>query len=182
MIKGHNLSLHLAQHAEPIDPSEDEENALSTLFYIEGQNLDLVEHPWYRDIIHYLQFQKCHDYLDSHQHRRIRLDATKYMILGNSLFQRSVNGLLLRCIDDNTSQNILNKIHGSIRSNVHVGGHFVAKATALKIIRIGCYWPFIFRDSLQGPVISVKNLLVRNIFLPCPYYLSSLISPFQNGV
>jgi hypothetical protein len=149
MIKGRDLTLHLAQHAEPSDPSDDEENALSTLFYIEGQNLDLTEHPWYKDLIHYLQFQKCHDYLDSHQCRRLRLEASKYMILGNSLFQRFVDGLLLRCIDDNATQNILNEIHGSTRSNVHIGGHFAAKSTAFKILRIGYYWPFIFRDSFR---------------------------------
>jgi hypothetical protein len=40
MIKGCDLALHLAQHPEPSEFSEDEENALSTLFYIENQNLD----------------------------------------------------------------------------------------------------------------------------------------------
>jgi hypothetical protein len=86
MIKGCDLALHLAQHPEPSDSSENDENALSTLFYIENQNLDLVEHPWYKDLVYYLQFQKCPDYLESHQCRRLRLEASKYLILGNFLF------------------------------------------------------------------------------------------------
>jgi hypothetical protein len=41
-IKGCDLELHLAQHPKPSDSSESDENALSTLFYIENQNLDLA--------------------------------------------------------------------------------------------------------------------------------------------
>jgi hypothetical protein len=43
-IKGQDLSLHLAQHPHPSDSSKNNENSLSTLFVIENQNLDLVEH------------------------------------------------------------------------------------------------------------------------------------------
>jgi len=32
---------------------------------------------------------------------------------------------------------------------VHIGGHFATKDTSFKIIRIGYYWPYIFRDSYQ---------------------------------
>jgi len=35
-IKGCDLALHLAQHHEPSDSSEENENALSTLFFIEN--------------------------------------------------------------------------------------------------------------------------------------------------
>jgi hypothetical protein len=76
----------LAQHIEPSDSSESDENALSTFFYIENQNIDLVDHPWYKDLVFYLQFQKCHDYLESQSARRLCLEASKYMILGNYLF------------------------------------------------------------------------------------------------
>jgi hypothetical protein len=101
-------------------------------FFIENQNLDLVEHPWYKDLIYYLQFQKCHDYLESHQRRRVHLEASKYLILGNSLFHRSVDGLLLCCIDDTTTQKVLREIHGSTDSSIHIGGHFVTKPLLLK--------------------------------------------------
>jgi hypothetical protein len=56
---------------------------------------------------------------------------------------------LLRCVDDTTAQKILKEIHGSTDSNIHIGGHFVAKATAHKILRTGYYWPSIFRDSYK---------------------------------
>jgi hypothetical protein len=37
-IKGHDLALHLYQHPKPSDSSEENENTLSTLFFIENQN------------------------------------------------------------------------------------------------------------------------------------------------
>jgi hypothetical protein len=64
------------------------------------------------------------------------------------LFRRFVDGLLLRCIDDNATQKILNEIHEST-SIVHIGGHFATKVTAFKIIRTGYYWPSIFRYSYE---------------------------------
>ena len=41
-IKGHNLSLNLDKHLEPSEELDDQDNPLSTLFYIENQNLSIV--------------------------------------------------------------------------------------------------------------------------------------------
>jgi hypothetical protein len=72
-IKGRDLALHLAQHLEPGVTSENDEDALSALFLVETENIELAEHPWYKDIIYYLQFQKCPNNLENYQHRRIHL-------------------------------------------------------------------------------------------------------------
>jgi hypothetical protein len=184
MIKGRDLALHLAQHPEPSEFSEDEDSLLSTLFYVEIQNLTLSEHPWYKYLIHYLQFQRCPDHLNSHQRRRLRLEASKYLIIGDSLFRRSVDGLLLRCIDDNATQRILNEIHGSTTSIVHIGGHFLLKPLLLKSLEL-VITGHIFLEipiNSQGPVINAKSLLVKNTSLPCLYNMFFHIFPFLNGV
>jgi hypothetical protein len=62
-----------------------------------------------------------------------------YLILGDSLFRMYVDGLLVRCIDDNVAQRILNDIHGSTTYIFLIGGHFTAKSTAFKILRTGYY-------------------------------------------
>ena len=54
MIKGRDLSLHLAHHPKLGYSFENNEDALSALFLIEYGYLDLVAHPWYQDIIYYL--------------------------------------------------------------------------------------------------------------------------------
>jgi hypothetical protein len=148
-IKGRDLSLHLAQHPEPSEELDDQDNPLSTLFYIENQNLSISEHPWYKNLVYYLQYQRCPDELDPHQRRRLCLEASKYIILGDSLFRRSVDGLLLRCVNDEEAHKLLHEVHGSSTSVIHIGGHFSAKATAFKIIRNGYYWPLIFHDSYK---------------------------------
>jgi hypothetical protein len=65
-IKGRDLALHLAQHPEPSEALDDQDNPLSTIFYIENQNLSIVGHLWYKDIVYYLQHQMCPYNLDSH--------------------------------------------------------------------------------------------------------------------
>jgi len=131
--------LHLAQHPEQCVSSKNDEDALSTIFLVEHENIDLEKHPWYKDIIYYLKFQKCPNNLENHQCRRICLEASKYLILGTFLFQRTIDGLLLHCGDNKTTQNVLNKIHGSTYSDIHISGHFAAKSTRFKVLRTGYY-------------------------------------------
>jgi hypothetical protein len=70
---------------------------LSALFLIEYEVVDMADHPWYRDIIYYLQHEHCPDHLENHERRRLHLEASKYLIMGTLLFCRSIDGLLL-CI------------------------------------------------------------------------------------
>jgi hypothetical protein len=99
--------------------------------------------------VYYLQYQRCPDELDPHQRRRLCLESSKYIILGDSLFRRFVDGLMLRCVNDEEAHKLLHEVHGSSTFVIHIGGHFSAKATTFKIIRNGYYWPLIFRDSYK---------------------------------
>jgi hypothetical protein len=92
-IKGCDLALHLAQHPEPGYTFENNDVALSALFLIEYENLDLAGHPWYQNIIYYLQHERCPDNIEHHERRRLCLEASKYLILNTSLFHRTVDGL-----------------------------------------------------------------------------------------
>jgi hypothetical protein len=94
-IKGHDLALHLAQHVEASEEIDEQDNPLTTLFYIDSQIFPVVEHPWYKDLVYYLQNQRCPDDLDTHQRRRLCLESSRYVILGDFLFRRSANGILL---------------------------------------------------------------------------------------
>jgi hypothetical protein len=44
-IKGHDLALHLAQHAKTSEEIDEQDISLSTLFYIDSQTLPVAEHP-----------------------------------------------------------------------------------------------------------------------------------------
>jgi hypothetical protein len=58
-IKGRDLALHLSQHPKLGYYSENNEDALPALFLIEYGNIDLASHPWYGNIIYYLQYERC---------------------------------------------------------------------------------------------------------------------------
>jgi hypothetical protein len=134
-IKGRGLALHLAQHAETGEEIDEHDSSLSTLFYIDNHILHVFEHSWYKNLVYYLQNQRCPDNLDTHQRRRLHLESTRYVIIGDFLFRRFVDGMLLHCVINEEAQNFLQETHGSSNSVIHVGGHFSAKTTSFNIIR-----------------------------------------------
>jgi hypothetical protein len=83
--------------------------------------------------VYYLQYQRHPNELDPHQRRRLSLEASKYIILGDSLFRIYVDGLLLRCVNFDEEQKILHEIHGSSPFVIHIGGNFSTKYIAFKI-------------------------------------------------
>jgi hypothetical protein len=66
-IKGRELSLHLAQHDETSEEIDEQDSSLSTLFYIDNQILPVSQHPWYNNLVYYLQNQRCPDNLNTHR-------------------------------------------------------------------------------------------------------------------
>ena len=136
-IKGHDLALHLAQHAKTSEEIDEQDSSLSTLFYIDNQILPMYEHPWYKDLVYYLQNQTCLDNLDTHQRRRLCLESTRYVIIGDFLFRRSAGGMLLRCVNNEEAHKLLQETHGSSNYVIHVKGHLSAKTTSFNIIRKG---------------------------------------------
>ena len=56
------------------------------------------------------------------------------------LFQRSFNGLLLCCVNDEHADQILALSHGSNRGGMHILGRFEAQSKSHKILRYGFYW------------------------------------------
>jgi hypothetical protein len=94
-IKGCDLALHLAQHAENGEEIEEEDSSLSFLFYIDDQIVPVSEHPWYRNLVYHLQNQRCRENLDTHQRRRLCVESTRDVIIGDFLFRILVDGVLL---------------------------------------------------------------------------------------
>jgi hypothetical protein len=112
-IKGSDLALHLAQHAETSEEIDEQDSSLSTLFYIDNQILLEFEHSWYKDLVYYLQNKIFPDKLDTHQRRRLCLESSRYVILGDFLFRRSVDGMLVHCVNNEEAHKLLQENHGS---------------------------------------------------------------------
>jgi hypothetical protein len=108
-IKGHDLALHLDQHVETNEEIDEQDSSLSTLFYIDNQILPVSEHPWYKNLVYYLQNQICPDDLDTHQRRRLCLESARYIIIEDFLFRRSANAMLLCCVNDEEAQKVVSR-------------------------------------------------------------------------
>ena len=49
---------------------------------------------------------------------------------------------LLKCVYEIESKNILSDMHEGV-----CGEHYMAKTTAHKVLRVGFWWPTLFRDA-----------------------------------
>jgi hypothetical protein len=99
-IEGCDLALHLAQHVETSEEIDERDSSLSTMFYIDNQILHASEHPWYKNLVYYLENQRCPDNLDTHQRRRLCLEYARYIITRDFLFRRSIDGMLFCCVNN----------------------------------------------------------------------------------
>jgi hypothetical protein len=61
--------------------------------------------------------------------------AKKYIILAKVLYQRSFDGILLRCLKQSEIHIVLEQTHEGI-----CGGHFRGRSLAQNLIHMGYYW------------------------------------------
>ena len=140
----HVLRLHneeanrLAQHASGYQPMI---NAISAI----GAD------DWRKEIIDYLKDPS------KKVERRVRFQATKYVLLEGELYYRTVDGILLRCLGDDEAKNLMGEIHEGV-----CGAHQPAFKMKWMIRRNGYYWPTILEDSLSTSkgVKDVRNLAI----------------------
>jgi hypothetical protein len=97
---------------------------------------------WYKDIIFYLKSGQFPIGMSSKERRALKMKENQYVLVVEVLFQRNFDGMLLRCIDSTKSQKVLEEFHEGV-----CGGHFSPTTTAHRIMRVGYYWPTIFKDS-----------------------------------
>ena len=97
---------------------------------------------WYKDVIYYLQHMQSPPHLIENEKRTIKLHLVRYIIVNGVLWWRNFEGILLKCIDQQNSEKILKEMHSSV-----YGGHYMAKTTTHKVMRVGFWWPSIFKET-----------------------------------
>ncbi|KAL2226893.1 UNVERIFIED_CONTAM: Retrovirus-related Pol polyprotein from transposon [Sesamum indicum] len=76
--------------------------------------------------------------------KRVKFRATRFTMLSGQLYKRTVDGPLLKCLDEERALYVMREIHeGSC------GNHSGARSLAQKIIRQGFYWPTVAKDSKE---------------------------------
>ncbi|KAJ9135023.1 hypothetical protein P3X46_032247 [Hevea brasiliensis] len=82
--------------------------------------------PWYHDILVYCKTREFPSEASKNKKRMIRRLALGYFPSGETLYKRSPNGELLRCVDAKEAKKILFETHEG-NCATHANGHMMAK-------------------------------------------------------
>jgi hypothetical protein len=118
----------------------DNDSLNGVIYYSVGK--PMLTSEWYKDIIFYLRSGQFPNNMTPKERRALKMKSNQYVLVAKVLFRRNHDGILLRCVDSNKSQELIKEFHEGI-----CGGHFTPTTTAHRIIRSGYYWPTIFKDS-----------------------------------
>lgn len=66
----------------------------------------------------------------------VKRKAQIYVVMGDTLYKRSYNDTLLRCLYPDKAKSVIKEIHESVYS-VHKGSYIIARRTILQ----GHFWP-----------------------------------------
>ena len=97
--------------------------------------LELVADDWRKEITDYLK------YPNKKLNRRIRFQATKYVLLEGELYYRTIDGVLLKCLSKEDSKVLMGEIHEGF-----CGSHQSAFKMTWIIRRNGYFWPTMLED------------------------------------
>ena len=98
--------------------------------------------PWYADIANYLVAGKLPSHLSHRERRKIIQQSSRYSWISGCLFHTGIDQEIRRCVGEDEVYDILKACH-----NGPCGGHFADKRTTHKVLRMGYYWPSLFKDD-----------------------------------
>ena len=87
---------------------------------------------WYHDIQQFLLYGTYPELAMTKDKRALRQLATRFIICGDALYRRSLDGLLLLCLDRASTDRVMREVHAGV-CGPHMGGHMLMR----KIMRTG---------------------------------------------
>ena len=90
--------------------------------------------PWYHDINFFIKAREYPLHAERDQKRTIRQLVNRFLLSGDILYKRTLNLNLLRCVNNQKADTIMNKVQSGV-CVPHMNGYVLAK----KIIQAGCY-------------------------------------------
>ena len=111
--------------------------------------LTISADDWRKEVIDYLKDPS------KKVERRVRFQATKYVLLEDELYYRTIDGILLRCRGDDEARSLMGEIYEGV-----CGAHQSAFKMKWMIRRNGYYWPTIHEDCfcISKGVKNVRSL------------------------
>ena len=110
---------------------------------LEDQVLTIdADETWTAPIIEYIRHGKLP--ADKTEARRLKAKASRFSIIGGTLYKRSLSGPYMRCLDDQEARYIMNELHKGECDN-----HSGSRSLANKAIIAGYYWPTMRADAKE---------------------------------
>lgn len=78
-----------------------------------------MQDSWYADMHYFLTYGNVPMHLDPKQRRDIRLKAYPYLLIKSIMFRINYDGVLLRCLEKDEADKVLNELHDGV-----IGGNF----------------------------------------------------------
>jgi len=62
---------------------------------------------WYKDIVFYLKYRQFPVTMTPKERRALNMKSNQYVLIFEVLFRRNYDGMLLRCVDEKRSQELM---------------------------------------------------------------------------
>ena len=133
--------------------------------------------PWYHDIYQFLSLGAYLEAATTKDKRVLRQLATRFVICGETLYKRSVDRILLLCLDRTSINRVMRKVHAGVHVP-YMGGHMLA----CKIMRTGYFWLTMKTYCCQFVQRCLKCQIHGDFIHVPPSELHALTSPWPFSV
>ncbi|XP_050894658.1 uncharacterized protein LOC127101322 [Lathyrus oleraceus] len=103
----------------------------------------LMDSDWRNPIFYYLKDPS----IDTE--RKTKYRALSYVLIGNELFKKTLEGILLKCLGENEACLALSSVHSGA-----CGAHQAGHKMKLLLFRYGMYWPTMLKDCELHAIIK----------------------------
>ncbi|XP_059310872.1 uncharacterized protein LOC132062290 [Lycium ferocissimum] len=124
-----------------VPPSNEDEGAESELEHLVAVS-EAAKEDWRQPIIDYLSYGILPE--DSRRRTEIRRRAPRFLYYKDTLYRRSFEGILLRCLGEDEAVQALQEAHSGV-----CGSHQSGPKLHFHIKRMGYYWPTMVKDCLD---------------------------------
>eukprot|EP00253_Pinus_taeda_P009254 PITA_09254 len=140
-IIGYTTFVHIDHSATKYLMRKSVTNARVTrwLLLLKEFDITIVDRP---DIANYLVVGNLPSHLSHRKKRKIVQQSARYSWISGCLFHIGLDQEIRRCIREDEVYDILKACHDGA-----CGGHFSDKRTTYKVLRMGYYWPSLFKGA-----------------------------------
>ena len=150
LVRGQGLSKMIADNQDgnekgfkfDSETNENDQNKMivSQVHIGQGMVIDI----WYQDIVYYPLQNQCPNWMNSSQHRGLKMKCESYMMQAKKLYKRNYEGIYIKCLGSEQAKEVLENFHDKYGI-----GHGLVEATTHMILRLGYFQPTIFRDTFE---------------------------------